>query len=222
MAKHKTKTDYESDISNLHHQLPDTSIEKKIERRVKRWMELAPIRVQVANNEQLGWTSEMIGYPTEIMETKKDTGINQVGDYHGIVATSTGDRYIDIVIERKSINDLYGTLVPEDNRARFYREISRFESDKRFNTMMILVEGSFTDFILYTPMFDGKTFDYARKFDTNKNNAINEKKFTILSDLLIREVPIIFCDSAAFAARLCGRIFRERVKKNYAHILGLQ
>ena len=222
MAKHKTATEYESDIANLHRQLPDTSIEKKIERRVKRWMELAPIRVQVANNEQLGWTSEMIGYPTEIMETKKDTGINQVGDYHGIVATSTGDRYIDIVIERKSINDLYGTLVPEDNRARFYREISRFESDKRFNTMMILVEGSFTDFILYQPEFNEDGFDYARRFDTKKNNTINEKKMTVLADLLIMGVHVVFCDNVALASQMCGRIFRERVKKNYAHILGLQ
>ena len=222
MGKHKTAADYESDIATLHRQLPDTSIEKKIERRVKRWMELAPIRVQVANNEQLGWTSEMIGYPTEIMETKKDTGINQVGDYHGIVATSTGDRYIDIVIERKSINDLYGTLVPEDARARFHREVSRFESDKRFNTMIMLIEGSFTDFILYQPEFNADGFDYARRFDTKKNNTINEKKMTVLADLLIVGVHVIFCDNVALAAQMCGRIFRESVRKNYAQILGLQ
>ena len=221
MGKRKSAADYETDIATLYQQLPGMSVEKKIARRVDRWMELAPTRVQVASNEQHAWTSGMIGYPVEKMSIKKDTGTNQVGDYHCIVETSEGDRYIDIVIERKALDDLYGTLVPEDARARFYREVERYKSDSRFNSMIVLVESSFTDFILYQPEFNGDGFDFARRFDTSKNNTINEKKLTVLADLFVMGVSVMFCDNAALAAQMCGRLFRESCRKNYAQILGL-
>jgi len=219
MGKRKTAADYETDIRSLHKELPNVATEKKIAHRVKKLMERSSIRVQVANNETHPWTSDMLGFATEPMQTKKTTGINQVGDYHGVVATTNGDRYIDIVIERKEISDLYGTLVPEDNRARFYREIDRFRIDKRFNSMAILVEGSFTDFILYQPEFNAGEFDYGRRFDVKKNSTINEKKLTVLADLLVAGVSVMFCDTPALAAQMCGRIFRESVRKNYAQIL---
>lgn len=221
MAKRKTAADYEADIATLHKQLPDPSVEKKIARRIKKWMELAPIRVQVANNEKKPWTPEMLGYPVERMSLKKDIGINQVGDYQGIIETSAGDKYIGIVIERKSVEDCYNTLITEDDRARFYREIERFKSDNRFNKLMIIVEGTLSDFILYQPKFNADGFDYARRFDTNKNNTINEKKMTVVSDLLIMNVHVLFCDNPALSAQMCGRIFRESVRKNYVQILGL-
>ena len=221
MGKRKSAADYETDIATLYQQLPGMSVEKKIARRVDRWMELAPTRVQVASNEQHAWTSGMIGYPVEKMSIKKDTGTNQVGDYHCIVETSEGDRYIDIVIERKALDDLYGTLVPEDARARFYREVERYRYDSRFNSMMVLVESSFTDFILYQPSFNADGFDFARRFDTSKNNTINEKKLTVLADLFVMGVSVMFCDNAALAAQMCGRLFRESCRKNYAQILGL-
>lgn len=221
MRKRKTAIDYEADIVALHQCLPDATVEKQIVYRVKKWMELAPVRIQVANNERTPWTSDMIGYQTESMPTKKSTGIRQTGDYHGVVATSVGDRYIDIVIERKALEDLYGTLVPEEERARFYREVGRFCADKRFNKMAILVEGSFTDFILYQPEFNADGFDYARRFDSKKNNTINEKKVTVLADLFVMGIPVIFCDNPTLAAQMCGRIMRESVRKNYAQLLGM-
>ena len=225
MGRRKSVSDYVKDISNLHTQLcvvpGSTEVQKKLARRINRWMELIEIRVQVAQQEKHEWTSKMIGYPTERMSLKKETGLDQIGDYHGIVKTDDGDRYIDIVIERKSIEDLYGTLIPEDNRARFYREIDRYKADFRFNSMEVLVEGSMTDFLLFQPEFVGGEFDYKRRFDTKKNTTINEKKMTVLADLLVAGVNVVFCDNPTLAAQLCGRVFRESVKKEYYKILGL-
>jgi ERCC4-type nuclease len=164
----------------------------------------------------------MLGFVTEPMQTKKTTGINQVCDYHGIITTTNGDRYIDIAVERKEISDLYGTLIPEDNRARFYREIERFNTDERFNKMVIIVEGTLSDFIMYQPEFNGDEFDYGRRFDVKKNATINEKKITVLADTMVAGVQILFCDNPTLAAQMCGRMFRESVKKEYYKILRLR
>lgn len=225
MGKRKTELDYESDIAILHRQLlitPDSSpIKKKIAYRVKKWMELVDIRIQVAQNEQHPWTSDMLGFITERMPTKKITGINQTGDYVGVVTSSTGYRYIDTVVERKEISDLYGTLIPEDGRKRFYREIERFKMDERFNKMVIIVEGTLSDFVMYQPEFNAGEFDYGRRFDVNKNSTINEKKMTVLADLLVAGVLVMFCDNPTLAAQMCGRMFRESVRKEYWKILNL-
>jgi hypothetical protein len=144
----------------------------------------------------------MLGFITERMPTKKITGINQTGDYVGVVTSSTGYRYIDTVVERKEISDLYGTLIPEDGRKRFYREIERFKMDERFNKMVIIVEGTLSDFVMYQPEFNAGEFDYGRRFDVNKNSTINEKKMTVLADLLVAGVLVMFCDNPTLAAQM--------------------
>lgn len=227
MAKRKTESDYAADIAELHAQLmeyPDSeSIQKKIDYRVKKWMTFLDIHIEVANNEQTPWTASMLGYPTIPMQTKKSTGYDQIADYVGVVQTCNGDRYIDLIVERKSIEDLYGTLIIEDSRERFYNEIARFKADDRFTSMMVIVEGTMSDFILYQPVFsDGGKFDYARRYDNKKNDSINEKKLTILADLFIADTPVIFADNRVFAAQFCGRLLRESVRKGYAKILALQ
>lgn len=226
MAKRKTVFDYASDISKFHNQLidyPDSvDLKKKIAYRIGKWESLLNVRVEVCQNEQRPWTSDMIGYPTLPMQTKKKTGQEQVGDYIGVISDPSGDKYIGLVIERKSIEDLYNTLIIEENRNRFYREIDRFRADDRFDSMIIIVEGSVTDFLVYQPEFKGNEFDYARRFDTKKNGIINDKKLTVLSDLFIADIPVIFCDNPAVSAQFCGRLMRQRIRKGYANILELQ
>lgn len=231
MGKRKTEEDYESDITILHRELlitPDSdAIQKKIAYRVKKWMSFLDVRVYVASNEQRAWTAEMIGFPTEPMPTKKDSGYDQVGDYVGVIKSPGGvgkyggGKYISILIERKSIDDLYNTLVTEGDRQRFYREIDRFYADERFDKMLIMVEGAISDFLLYQPEFNGAEFDYKRRFDTKKNDIINDKKMTVLADMAVAGVPVIFCDNATIAATLYGRMIREYIRKNYARIIGL-
>ena len=98
MAKRKTACGYAAAIAELHQQrleYPDSkTIIRKIDTQVRGWMRRVEIVVQVAQNEQTPWTSEMIGYPTEPMPLKKDSGFAQTGDYVGVVRTSDGDRYV--------------------------------------------------------------------------------------------------------------------------------
>jgi len=161
MAKRKTESDYVAAITELHQQrleYPDSAaIIKKIDTQVRGWMRCVDIMIQVAQNEQIPWTAEMIGYPTEPMPSKKSTGFTQTGDYAGVVRTSDGDRHVPVLCERKSVQDAYGTLIVEENRARFYREIERFHADPRFDQMVVIVEGTLSDFLLYQPDFTGGT-----------------------------------------------------------------
>ena len=226
MAKRKTESDYAAAITELHQQrieCPDSeAILKKIDTQVRGWMRRVDIVVQVAQNEQTPWTSEMIGYPTEPMPLKKDSGFAQTGDYAGVVRTSDGDRYVPVLCERKSIQDAYGTLIMEENRARFYREIERFHTDPRFDQMVVIVEGTLSDFLLHQPEFSGGKFDYKRRFATKKNDSVNEKKMTTLADLFMMDVSVLFCDNATLAARMYGRLIREAVRKKYWRVLELE
>lgn len=228
----KTIADYETEIKDLHHKLQHRreimdaeeieSTEKKLSYRVNKWAAMLEVVVQVANNEGTPWTSGMIGYPTENMPLKTASGFRQVADYVATVRTSDGNVYIDLLVERKATEDLYGTLIDEDNRARFYREIERFKNDRRFSQMIIMVEGTLSDFILYQPEFKGGKFDYKRRYDTKKNGSINEKKITVLSDLFVMGVPVLFCDNATLAALMYGRLIREYIRKGYRKMLGLE
>lgn len=226
MGKMKTEDDYLKEVIDYHNQLltyPDNqSLKNRLDYRVKRWMEFLDIRIEVANNEQNAWSSDMIGYPTCGMRTKKDTGVAQVGDYSGVVKTLDGDWYVPMICERKSVQDAYGTLVVDDNRKRFYREIARFKSDDRFDRMITIVEGSLTDFLLYQPEFDGGKFDYKRRFDKGKNDIINDKKLTVLADLHVAGVCVMFCDNAILSAQMFGRMVRESIRKQYWRLLKLE
>ena len=228
----KTIADYESEIKDLHHKLQHRreimtpveieSTEKKLSYRINKWAAMLEVTIQVANNEGTPWTSSMIGYPTEPMPLKTATGFRQVADYVATVQTSDGNRYIDLLVERKATEDLYGTLIDEDNRARFYREIERFRADPRFSQMIIMVEGTLSDFIMCQPAFKGSKFDYKRRYDTKKNGSINEKKITVLSDLFVMGVSVLFCDNATLAAQMYGRLIRESIRKHYWKLLGLE
>ena len=225
MAKRKTSSDYALDIAKFHRQLIDSpdsvDLKRKLVYRVGKWGSLVDIHIEIAGNEQRPWASDMIGYPTVSMQTKKITGQEQVGDYIGVINIFGDYKYIDLIIERKSIEDLYNTLIIEENRNRFYREIDRFRADDRFNSMIVIVEGSATDFLGYQPEFKGEMYDYSRRFDTKKNGIINDKKLTVIADLFVMGIPVVFCENPALSAQLCGRLFRESVRKNYAKILEL-
>lgn len=219
MAARKTAADYEADIMELIHRPTDDTTRKKIRGKVDRWIDRAPLRIQVANNEQTPWTDDMLGYTTESLPTKSVSGMRQTGDYVGVIATAFGDRYIDIVVERKSVEDAYNTFVVEKERKRFYREIARFEKDTRFKQMVVIVEGNFSDYIGYQPSFDKTGYNHARRYATSKNAIINEKKCTVIADIQVAGVSIWFADNPTLAAKMCGRLFRESVRINYWKLL---
>lgn len=152
MAKIKTRSDYEAEITELHGHDTTISLHKKFKRKLGKWEPLLNTVVRVAENEQNPWLESEIGLPTEPMQLKTVTGYNQVGDYIFEIARDGKDPVTgNIVIERKTCGDLYGTLMNSRQRERFYNELLRYRIDPRFSKMVVMVECSMDDFINYIP-----------------------------------------------------------------------
>ena len=146
---------YAQEIRETHFELQkdpgSVKLEKQLSYRLKEWSARVPIIVRVAKNETKPWTEEELGISMFSMEKKVNTKFSQVGDYHFEV--SLGDRVVTggLVVERKEVSDLYGTLLNQNRRERFNREIERFRQDPRFDQMTIMVEGTMREFLDYVP-----------------------------------------------------------------------
>lgn len=121
----------------------------RLSRQLTTWANLLNISVQVANNEQTPWTSDEIGYPCIPMSLKKDSMVRQTGDY--VAYLEDYNQFVGLCIERKTLEDLYGTLMNRKRRDRLYREINRYETDPRFNKFMLIAECSYEAFLGYVP-----------------------------------------------------------------------
>lgn len=164
------------------------------------------VKVFVANNEGLPWTEDDIGYPTYQMETKAVSGIRQTGDYFA----THNDSVIPILVERKSLQDFYGSTIPEKNRARLYKEIERYHEDDRFNEFIIIVEATRKMFMAFFPA----AMWINRKSKTERSKfirSINKKKVTVLQHLEDRGAEIIFADNRQHAASVFGTIVTEYI-----------
>lgn len=111
------------------------------------------ILVQVANNEQKGYSSADIGFPTIPMKTKKETGERQTADYvvYWKWKSEPDDAYrkMGIIFERKEVQDFHNTMI--HNYDRFDREMERFITDKKTKMMYVLVEGSRQEAMVFVP-----------------------------------------------------------------------
>jgi hypothetical protein len=125
----KTREDYEDTILKIHDELrsakPDTQLHKNLTKRLETqlsgWFTKLDIVVFVANNEQLPWTEAEIGYKTRPMMKKTDCDWQQVGDYQFFI---NGKKpfarcFGGALVERKTCNDFYGTLMNREKRERF-------------------------------------------------------------------------------------------------------
>jgi len=153
----KPISDYEKDIIKYHveiQQIPDyhPSFEKKqkqLSRQLTAWAAKLNITVQVANNEKLPWGADEIGYPCISMLLKKDSQSRQTGDY--VAYLDDYDQFGGLVVERKTLDDIYGTLMNRDRRDRLYREIARADEDTRFNRFHLIAECTYEEFLNYVP-----------------------------------------------------------------------
>ena len=213
----KLSTTYANDIRETHSKLqkdPDSKkLQKQLKYRVQEWSTRVPIIVRVAKNETKPWTEDELGIPTFSMGKKIDTKFDQVGDYHFEV--SLGDRTFTggLVVERKEVSDLYGTLMRQDKRERFDREIDRFRADPRFDQMTIMVEGTMDCFLSYVPEV------YIFRWDTvpgvgNTRIADYLKRYykldDVKSDHVFKTSPsVISINSPTHTARIDFRISKS-------------
>ena len=214
----KSVIDYESEIKKYHSVLVDypdnNSLRNKLNYRIGKWVSLLDIVIMSANNEQKPYTSKELRMTVKPMYTKAVSGFDQVADYIFFIGGAI-DKWGGLIIERKETSDLYSTLMNKDSRERFYRELSRYDSDKRFSQMIILVEGTMQDFLSYAPKFNGKTY--------NKNHigANVESRRATIAGLYARGVPVLWCGSRNEAVKLYPQLVKQWVVKHYDKILGI-
>lgn len=223
MPPKKTIQAYEAEIKELHNTLkeyPDNEIlQKKLNNQVSSWAKLIDITIFAAQNEQIPWQEQDLGYPVRPMLLKEKSGLQQVGDYQGYYSFPGGAGWIGILVERKGgkkgCEDLYSTLMSAENCLRFYREIERFKQDSRFSQMVVIAECTLNDFLLYTPAFTGK------ERNVNHIGANVEARRGKITSLYARGVPILFAGTRKNAIELYRGLLRQWLRLNYASILKL-
>ena len=160
------------ELQRLPPQHPDyEKIEDQLSRQKTAWVKKLDFNVRVAQNEQQPWTDEELGLVTIPMEKKAASGYNQTGDY--IFEILNDDQSITpggLVVERKTKEDLYGTLMNREQRSRLYREIARYESDPRFNRFHLIAECTYEEFLEYVPEIF--VFTHRSSHDTIRKNII--------------------------------------------------
>lgn len=100
--------------------------------------------------EQLENKPEELNYPTERTPHfhKTKWPYQPVGDYAAYVK---GICWYPVCRERKSLADLYGTLIDEDHRKNLYEEFGRFLIDDRFTIFRFDIECMEKEFLEYLP-----------------------------------------------------------------------
>ena len=216
----KSITTYETEIRELHAELidyPDSkTLQNRLSARLGKWQAKLDIVIRVAQNERKPWTDEELCMLTIPMLKKSENNYSQVGDYQFEIAQADQSVFTGgLLIERKELSDFYSTFMRAENRERFYREIDRFQADPRFNSMVIMVEGSMQDFIEYSPKFNGNTYN---KNHTGANVA---SRRSTVAGLFARGVPVLWCGNRAQAVKLYPQMVRQWCIKSYAKILNI-
>ena len=201
----KSRQDYEHEMLMLRDAIRDDpanvdEYQNKLNYRISKWIDLSDVLVFRANNEQTPWTEQEIGYTVVPMPTKHECSFDEVGDYQYAIDCSLPYEkcFGPLVVERKSKQDLYGTLF--GNRDRFYREIERFERDPRFDQMIIIVECNSTAWLDYNP--------------TSNAPGIGPRLAAVAS-LQARNIPVYFAGSPCLAAKLYSHCVRQNITKNW-------
>lgn len=193
--------------------------EEILSRLISEFVKRLDITILQAQNEQLPWTSDDLGYNVRPMLLKQKTGIQQVGDYQAYYSGAGVAGWVGILGERKGgkkgCEDLYSTLINQENCARFYREIETFQEDKRFSQMVVIAECSFEQFLLYTPLFTGNVRN------TNHIGASVESRRGKIASLYNRGVPVIFAGTRLNAIKTYKALIRQWLIKNIHVVLKL-
>jgi len=225
----KTALDYENTIREYYKKMqalptyhPEyPKIEEQIGRQVSAWADLVQVVVCAAGNEQDPFTEKELGLPIRPMPLKKDSGFDQVGDYHCIV----NGVMASLVIERKGVTrehgfmkscDLYSTLFNKSNRDRFKKEFLRFQQDPRLQQFFVICECSYGEYLTFTPLFNGK------KRNTNHIGASRASRIGTINSLELDGCNINFAGTRAMAIEKYRSMIRIWIIKNYEKIMRLK
>ncbi len=183
----------------------------KIETQIKGMMKDGYIKFvcDVDTREQKPYTENEIGMRT--VSTKLDEG-----DYQFTVFIEQGEQYkiktvrLGLIIERKSINDFYSTLMVSKNCERFYREIERAKGRDFF----IFVEGSEAEYLSY--VIPSKRHDMRN--EVLKTNAARRGK---LASLEARGAHVCFKSSRLNCCLDLSKYAEQWLLKHYVEVFEL-
>jgi len=216
----KSIEDYECDILQLtvdisllleYHPAVE-KLTRQLSNGLSSWQALLDITYFIASNEQLQW--ELAGCNTKPMQLKSANHPGQVGDYQAYI--NDYNMFVPLLVERKTKEDAYGTLMNRDGRERFYRECARFEADSRFSQMVIIVESTLQDFLTYTPKFNGNNYN------KHHTGASTESRRATIAGLYARGVPVLWAGSRQEAQKTYLQLVRQSCIKNYKNILNIE
>lgn len=226
MGKTKTLDDYEYDIEKLTRRIELETDETRIHAynrmlytRLIAWFELTKhnVIINVANNEKMPWTEDEIGYKITEMPTKKECGFDQVADYHITMHGITAG----LIVERKGCeweiddrgcvnacgNDLYTTLI--HNHSRFNREIARFKSDSRFETMIVITECTYAEYMRFRPPF------HINKRSDGEGASIESRIGTLNAMMTKYNINVLFAGSRMAATSAFNNIVKQAIMRDY-------
>ena len=209
-SRKKTQPEWEQEINELKdalHDYPnDKTLKTSMKTQIEGWYKTLTIFAQVPGNERKPWSVSEIGMPIESMPLKQQSGFNQVGDYNIRIRGNEIDLVGGLVVERKSMEDMYGTVMHSDQSERLHREIDRFNADPRFDTFIIFAECTNAEFIEHRNVGN---------HGTDLTNAKNGK----CASLYLDHAPIWWCDSRQNAALLFKFATKQWVIKNWEKVM---
>lgn len=187
------------------------SFRPKIETQIKGMIKEGYIKFvcDVDTREQKPYTESEIGMPT--VSTKLGEG-----DYQFTVFIEQGESYkikqvrLGLIVERKTINDFYSTVMVKKNCERFYREIDRAKG----NDFFIFVEGSEAEFLSYVIPAKRRYM----KAEIMKTNAARRGK---LASLEVRGAHVCFKSSRLNSCLDLRKYAEQWILKHYVEVLDL-
>lgn len=210
MARKKLQSEWESEIRDLYdalHDYPDSdSLKRSYSSKLTGWYNTLVVSAQIPGNEKLPWQISELGMPTEPMPLKQTSGFNHVGDYNIRIRGAGIDMIGGLVGERKSLEDMYGTIMHSDQSERLHREINRFHSDPRFDTFIIFAECTNQEFI------DHRNIG---KHGTDLTNSKNGK----CASLFLDGAPIWWCGDRVNAAIKFKFAAKQWIVKNWLKVM---
>lgn len=169
---------------------------------VKMWSQRAPLCLLVANNEQKPYSETETGEQMLPMPPKKQLGFQQTGDYIGYLLDY--DMATGVGWERKTVDDLYSTLIHD--RDRFYAECERALGI--FDYLLIGAECSEKRFLNYRPK--------------GEKGAYRNSRYALIRELAPMfnyRVQILFCGNRKNAAKRLAQENRLWLKYNYERVI---
>lgn len=190
------------------------SFRPKIEYQIKKMIEDGFIKFGCTgdNREQKRYKESEVGIPVT-------DGTLNIGDYQFTAFIETGENYmisiapLGLVIERKTCEDLYGTLMSSGNRKRFYKEIKRYQEDPKLNQFLIFAECSKAEFLTW--VIPAKR----RNMQAEIRKTINARRTTISS--LENKVNVCWQGSRKESTLSVRPAVEQWICKNYEKVFEL-